>query len=263
MENLQEFQERFESKVFSLSREDILELEKFDNGPLNNVITRINKHCYGVSIIDEEKIKFDMFYVNSENELKGDLIRLTLNEKNYFQLLMRFTAMLAEDYEDVDAISAFNTFQTKLRGFLEKLNFFTTTSLELKPYLGKGSVMISTAPRGIVNVILVEHKEFYREFFNNNYKIEKVENSEYVYLMVNSYSGYIKIGRSKNPRYREKTLHSQEPTISLIAQWQCSKHIEKELHEKFKSKRVRGEWFRLQLNDLKEIETFMSIYNCS
>jgi hypothetical protein len=263
MENLQEFQERFESKIFSLSREDIFELEKFDNGPLNNVITRINKHCYGVSIIDTEKIIFEMFYVNNENELKGDLIRLTLNEKNYFELLMRFTAMLAEDYEAVDAISAFNTFQTKLRGFLEKLNFFTTTSIEIKPYLGKGGVMMSTAPRGIVNVILVEHKEFYREFFNNNFKIEKKENSEYVYLMVNSYTGYIKIGTSKNPRYREKTLHSQEPTISLIAQWRCDKKVEKELHEKFKNKRVRGEWFRLQLSDLKEIETSMSNYNCS
>ena len=117
MENLHEFHERFENIVFSLSREDIMELEKFDNAPLHNVITRINKHCYGVAITDVEKIKFDMFYVNNEQVLKGELIRLTLNEKNYFHLLMRFTAMLAEDYEDVDAISAFNTFKQNFEGF--------------------------------------------------------------------------------------------------------------------------------------------------
>jgi len=263
MDKDQEFLNKFESKVFSLSHEDIMEFDKFDNGPLHNVITRINKHCYGVSIIDQVKIKFEMFYVNNERELKGDLIKLELNEKNYFHLLIRFTTMLAEEYNDVNAISAFNTFQIKLRGFLEKIGFFTTTSFELKPYLGKNGIMITTAPRGIVNIILIDHSDFYRKFFNDIYRHEIEENAEYVYLMVNSDSGYIKIGMSKNPSYREKTLHSEEPKISLIAFWKCNKHVEKELHVLFKDKRVRGEWFNLQLIDLKEIEEYMSVYNHS
>ncbi|WP_269235008.1 GIY-YIG nuclease family protein [Flavobacterium flavigenum] len=262
MENFEEFQNRFDDITFSLSRDDIMELNKLDNGPLNNVISRINKHCYGVTVVDgNSQINIEMFYVTNDNELQGYIINLILDEKYYFHLLMRFATFLAEQFEDVNAISAFNTFQIKLRGFLEKLDFFTTTSLELKPYLGQNAVMVSTGSRGIKNIILIEHADFYRDFFNKNYKLERIKNSEYVYLMVNSDSGYIKIGTSINPHYREKTLHSQEPKIFLIAQWKCNKHVEKQLHEKFKDKRIRGEWFNLQLKDLKNIEEFMSNYN--
>jgi len=44
----------------------------------------------------------------------------------------------------------------------------------------------------------------------------------------------------------------------LIALWSCKKEIEKELHKKFSHKNVRGEWFRLTINELKEIEQFMN-----
>ncbi len=264
MGQLEELIHRFDEITFSLSREDIFDFDKHDNGPLNNVITRIEKHCYGVRLFENDnEIIVEMFYINNEKELTGDIIVLNLNEKNYFHLLMRFTATLAEKYDGVNAISAFNTFQSKLRGFLEKLGFFTTTSLELKPYKGKNGMMITTAPRGIKNIILIDPADFYRDFFNNNYKIDTIENSDYVYLIVNNDSGYIKIGTSKNPKYREKTLHSQEPKIYIVAKWRCNKKVEKELHYKFKEKRIRGEWFNLQLIDLKKIEEFMAVYNYS
>jgi hypothetical protein len=261
MEDFQEFEKRFDEITFSLSESDVLYFDKFDNGPLHNVINRIELHCYGVSLLDEEKLIVEMFYANGNRELKGELIKLTLDEKYYVPLLLRFTVFLAEKYNDVDSISAFNNFQLKVRSFLEKIGFFTTTSLELKPYKGKSGVMMSNARRGIKHIVLIEHTEFYRDLFKNNYKIEKIKNKEYVYLMVNNDSGYIKIGTSINPRYRERTLHSQEPKIFIIAQWQCNKQIEKELHEKFKEKRVRGEWFNLKFKDLKYIEEYMSNYN--
>lgn len=76
--------------------------------------------------------------------------------------------------------------------------------------------------------------------------------------MVNTDTALIKIGKSNNPRYRERTLHSQEPVVHLIAVWCCDPKIEKELHTKFATKRVRGEWFRLQISDLTEIEKHMN-----
>jgi len=260
MEHSDNIPDRFNEVCFTLSREDILKLDEADNGPINNVISRINRHCFGVKLFDDEKgVAAEMFYINYDNELKGDIICLDLNDPDYFQLLLRFCIMLSNDYDDIDAINAFNIFQTKLRSFLEKRGFSTTTSLELKRFRGQHAVIMGTSPRGIKNIIVIDRVEFYRDFFNNNFDTDPVTDKEYVYLMLNDDTSFIKIGTSKKPRYREKTLHSQEPNIHIIALWCCSKVIEKELHKKFDNKRVRGEWFRLTFADLKEIEDFMTL----
>jgi len=85
------------------------------------------------------------------------------------------------------------------------------------------------------------------------------EGSCYVYLMIDRINGYHKIGISNQPQYREKTLQSEKPTIELICQKlfpsrKIAESIEKALHEGFKEKRIRGEWFDLsndEINDLK------------
>lgn len=77
----------------------------------------------------------------------------------------------------------------------------------------------------------------------------------YVYLMHDSKNGYHKIGISKTPKYREKTLQSEKPTIDLV----CSKEypsrkiaeaIESALHKVFEENRIRGEWFELSDADV-------------
>ncbi len=252
--------DNFNECCFTLSREDILKFDKADNGPINNVIAGINKHCYGARLYDDEHgLTVEMFYINNDNTLKGDIIRLDLNEDNYFELLFQFCVLLANEYAGVDTINAFNTFQTKLRGFLEKSGFFTTTSQELKQFEGKSVVMMAISQRGIFNLKLIDKVDFLRNFFSNYDSVTDTTSvREFVYLMINTDTSLIKIGSSKNPAYRERTLHSQEPVVHLIAKWNCAKELEKRMHEKYKHKRIRGEWFRLDLNDLKEIETFMS-----
>lgn len=81
----------------------------------------------------------------------------------------------------------------------------------------------------------------------NNYS----SNNQKTYLMKDSNTGYTKIGKAVNPRFREKTLQSEKPTISLYAV--CDNLIELELHNKYSDKRVRGEWFNLEGSDVKEI----------
>jgi hypothetical protein len=64
-------------------------------------------------------------------------------------------------------------------------------------------------------------------------------------LILDEITGYHKIGRSKNPIKRERTLQSEKPTISLFYYCEVPAKIESILHEKYKDYRVRGEWFDL------------------
>lgn len=257
----------FNKICFTLSKEDIFELNKLDNGAINNVISGIERQCFGARIYDDKYgLTVEMFYINSDKQLKGDIIRLEINDQNYSKLLFRFCELLANDYENIDTIDAFNTYQTKLRTFLEKLGFFTTTSNELKRYKGKNAIMMTSSQRGMISIDFIDKVEFLMDFFNNKESNSELEKSkEYVYLMVNTQTSLIKIGTSKNPIYREKTLHSQEPSVYLIVKWKCNKEIEKKLHKKYQHKRKRGEWFKLSMDDLKEIKLFMNniVNNCN
>lgn len=78
----------------------------------------------------------------------------------------------------------------------------------------------------------------------------------FVYLMKDLRSGFIKIGYSNNPVYRERTLQSEQPLIELIEAWAGEKSDEKELHDRYQNVRVRGEWFRLTDEDMCEIKSY-------
>ncbi|WP_257667668.1 GIY-YIG nuclease family protein [Parapedobacter tibetensis] len=251
--------DKYHTCCFTLSKEDILKFDEEDNGPINNVIIGIAYHCYGVRLFDDlHGLSVEMFYINGKGELKGDIIQLEVRDKDYYELLLRFCIMLADGYKEVDALMAFNTFQQKLRGFLEKRGIVTVTSLELRRFRGQNAVLLSPSQRDMIKLDFIDQKEFYLDFFNNinNQIIEK--GREYVYLIVNTDTGYIKIGRSNNPIYRERTLHSKEPSVHRIALWCCGQEIEKKLHARYKHKRIRGEWFRLSIADLAEIEKIMN-----
>ncbi len=71
------------------------------------------------------------------------------------------------------------------------------------------------------------------------------------YLMYDAASGYYKIGRSINPAFREDTLAAQIPMIETLAT--CQIDIERQLHDRFAAKRIRGEWFDLDEEDLMHI----------
>lgn len=71
------------------------------------------------------------------------------------------------------------------------------------------------------------------------------------YLMLDEACGAVKIGKSSDPRFREHTLGAQIPCVKLLAV--CPKDIERELHDKYKIKRMRGEWFNLSHKDIRQI----------
>jgi len=107
----------------------------------------------------------------------------------------------------------------------------------------------------LVKSEIVEHKPL----------IEKVENNFkpsieacHVYLMHDTTNDYYKIGISIKPEYREKTLQSDKPTIELICSKEypdrgIAKSIENALHNNYKVKHIRGEWFELNSSDVENI----------
>ena len=85
-----------------------------------------------------------------------------------------------------------------------------------------------------------------------DYEVNSWEKLGFIYLLKNG--SKIKIGASKYPVSRIKTLLPvigiSKPVIYLSNQVKFHLDIERHLHEKFKSKRVVGEWFRASFDDL-------------
>ena len=66
----------------------------------------------------------------------------------------------------------------------------------------------------------------------------------YVYFVQAKTTGWIKIGRAKNPASRIKDLQSSNgDALELLSMIPEKNYTEGFLHEKFKHLRVRGEWF--------------------
>ena len=87
-----------------------------------------------------------------------------------------------------------------------------------------------------------------------NNKINK--RSGYVYLLYCPWNGLYKIGRSKNTPLRHCELEKQSPVdISLIHSFYSddAPNAEKILQDRNVSKRIKGEWFKLDANEIDEI----------
>ena len=100
-------------------------------------------------------------------------------------------------------------------------------------------------------LISTGHRSCYRlnsEYFAHGTEEVKIKKNYLTYLMLNNRNGYYKIGKSVNPKFREKTLQSEEPEVELIHV--IYKDVESRLHTMFAGKRLRGEWFALDENEV-------------
>jgi hypothetical protein len=91
-------------------------------------------------------------------------------------------------------------------------------------------------------------KEIIEDWNNGIYKLEKYKKNKFcltkkTYVIKNQENGLYKIGCSKKPKYREKTLQAETPNIKMIKIW--NKNIENKLHKEYSKYRIRGEWFKL------------------
>lgn len=101
----------------------------------------------------------------------------------------------------------------------------------------------------IYNYILINQ-------IKSNIKKCKPKYQQFTYLMIDENTGLTKIGISINPVNRERTLQSEKPTIIMFAARE--ENIEKILHKEYNVFRIRGEWFKLNQN---QIENIIKEYN--
>jgi hypothetical protein len=82
----------------------------------------------------------------------------------------------------------------------------------------------------------------------------KAKRPTFIYLVRHERNGLVKIGRSKTPDARERTLQSEEPHNIMIFSAQGDSSLELELHNHYANHRIRGEWFRLSEEQVEEIK---------
>lgn len=101
-----------------------------------------------------------------------------------------------------------------------------------------------------------------QEYFDEAIRLSSFET--FTYLMEDLRNGSIKIGKSRNPERREKTLQSEVPTVELRFAIPASHDMEASLHEEYSSFRRRGEWFELSVFQLRfVIEKLMLVGDTS
>ena len=75
----------------------------------------------------------------------------------------------------------------------------------------------------------------------------------FTYLMEDTRNGMIKIGKSRNPERREKTLQSEAPSVEMRIAVPTESDFENDLHVEFDHLRRRGEWFEMSSLEIKTV----------
>lgn len=152
---------------------------------------------------------------------------------------------IKNEYPSIYLGDGMETFVSEIQGFIFFPDFYNADNEE--SYIEKMS------DEEYVDVIISKTENVLSDFFYKNFKNDllKKENIFKTYIMYDSNTDLYKIGKSKDPKFREGTLQSKKPTIDLILV--CDKYIEIELHDKFSSKRGRGEWFSLNSDNILDV----------
>jgi Meiotically up-regulated gene 113 len=247
-----------ENLLMEMSEKDILDLSKNDNGVFN-VVVGLHKESFSTIVWNDEKANFDYYliYITKMNQkLEGYLIQLQPLKKNRNVLTNIFSNFIANKYNknEEETMGVFNAFQDQQRTVFERKEYLTFGD-EIKDEIKNSkSSLIVKGNKMPLYVPFARKQEIVKL---DKTKQQKEENENFVYLMHNKSNGYYKIGRSIKPEHREKTLQAQEPDVILIEKWMAPAEIERLLHQKYKQKRKRGEWFELIENDIEEIKIFM------
>jgi len=151
------------------------------------------------------------------------------------------------------------------RGYHDEKYFFKVNDIRFSPdndftgYRKPSPTVLGDVLDINLNVVNESERVYISELISieQENKPSKLSNNfTKVYVMIDKNTGYYKIGRSKNPNQREKTLQSEKPTIEMLFNRDARVKDEKKLHDMFDKKRVRGEWFDLKGSDLGLIKEY-------
>ncbi|MBR4714634.1 MAG: GIY-YIG nuclease family protein [Bacteroidales bacterium] len=214
-------------------------------------------------------------YLNSESTTRHyGTNKIKLQKKDTVSFLFDDGSIL--DYTAKSAVFEKKSFSSTL--YKEDIDIFLTKKIiSYRITFAKDGIEPITAK--VVNSLFGDYTDDALRYYLNNYiniidslvkdycfpikkQLEPAKqyvNTEcYVYLMLDKNTGYHKIGISNKPVFREKTLQSEKPTITMLA---CKKYphrkiaeaIESALHTTYSSQRIRGEWFNLKEEDISNI----------
>ena len=100
-------------------------------------------------------------------------------------------------------------------------------------------------------------KKYFEDLYKKSSPVKKIKFNntknykQVAYIIKDQALGLYKIGKSKNPKSREKTLQAEKPTLKIIKIFKTD--CENLLHKQYKDYNVRGEWFELSKTQLKYI----------
>jgi hypothetical protein len=200
----------------------------------------------------EPNDKIHLFYAEYSREYRCFCVPVPVEDyKLANDVTVVFSARLSAFNSDLDFFNVFNTFQHYRQSSLELQNYFT-----FDPNTSPEGTLV-TIGRKIIPVERLQRLAYLRTLYENVVDKPHLDPLNKIYLMLDDTNGLIKIGRSKNPKVRERTLQSEKPKTYILAAWTAPIQVEKELHNRYDSKKQRGEWFRLTINDLCEIKEYM------
>lgn len=256
--------DEFNERLSFLNESMILDLnEKRTIGELNSVVTGLKKKILGIGVISEKPLKYGLMYIVEKIELEGYSLTLDDNGKDNDVLVFMFVKFLNQEFGNIAIIDLFNTFQDKRTAVYEMYQYITKSLYfhEYEKLEGlKFEYFNPNDSKQIKFMAFIDKVNFSRDFFicdeyGSNENAEKC-----VYLMIDTGNNLTKIGESKMPIVREKTLAGQLPQTHILVIWKAPVSVEKQLHRVFSEKRTRGEWFSLTFTDYQEIDSLMESY---
>lgn len=106
----------------------------------------------------------------------------------------------------------------------------------------------------ITNSSQDQYVRLYEEFFGWTPLV-------FTYIVACEETGLLKFGKSATPEWRLVVMQVGCPT-KLNIKWAWPEDVENELHKYFEKCRVRGEWFRVDLNNAIHIAGAMTKAKC-
>lgn len=212
---------------------------------------RMNDFVIG-SFVSEDKKSIHLFYADCKREFRAFGLPIPIDYEHDNELVLVMSREVIRMNETLDIFNVFNTYQHQRETILEALGYFTLDPSDIK------NKAIAIAGQTIIPLWKLDRIDFLKKMFQEINSNNDLDPLNYVYLMVDDSTGYVKIGKSINPKFREGTLQSKKPEIHLIAFWSAPSQIEKDLHKKYIHKRIRGEWFHLTIEELDDIKLFMN-----
>jgi hypothetical protein len=246
--NLKKVQSYLDTHCYTLDKISISFIDQYDLGPINNTIKKLTPHTLGIMRHIESSDEYYIFYINSEDKLTGFICNLNFLDPLRNDVTYAFCGMINRDFPNhTRFFRIFNNYQTQTITIAEKLGYVTYQD-EFEEISLSGKYL---------HIPLIDQVQQLKQLYAQDKFTIDSNGDNYIYLIYNVRTDLTKIGRSKNPIAREKTLQSEDPKLNIVALWKGDKAVEKILQLMFHSKRKRGEWFDLDSSDFIKIKTFM------